>query len=173
MIIIFLSMLSCRGAEKLTVCKYNILSWPRMDVAAFGCYLEKELNYRDKKFNCSLTDYSNQGDPCDRTEEYYEGPLFPEDKAGLVHGSIESIRIEYEHGDIREVHIEFKTNMLVRDIQKIFRLPEKAEDFPENVISIQYDENIYSKEKDPDPRYSKWLTITGFDHIGAGESDCD
>ena len=63
-------------AAVLPSARIELMTWPRMNAASFGCYMEKTMGYRDKRFNCSLTHYKNAGDPCKNTDAYYEGPAF-------------------------------------------------------------------------------------------------
>ncbi len=56
--------------------KYPLMTWMRKNPAEFGCMLENGLSYKDSVFNCSYEEYINNGDPCDSTEEYYEGSAY-------------------------------------------------------------------------------------------------
>ncbi|MBK7963339.1 MAG: hypothetical protein IPK04_20405 [Bdellovibrionales bacterium] len=89
----------------------DFTTWPRAHVKEFGCFLEKEFGYKDKKFNCSLKQYTNKGDPCKNTAEYNEGPEFPKALAGKVNAKIESIDLAWEHGDLQNVSITLKENI--------------------------------------------------------------
>src|SRR6185369_913873 len=81
----------------------NPITWPRIDVKTFGCFLEKELSYRHPKFNCDLNKYHNEGDPYIKTKAYYEGPSFPDSKLQQIHPLIQGIELGWEHGDLQAV----------------------------------------------------------------------
>jgi hypothetical protein len=79
--------------------KVNMLHWLRMDLASFGCLLENEFGYRHPQYNCSLKNYKNNGDPCKNTRAYYEGLTFPDNKRMEIHSLIDTIMLDFEHGD--------------------------------------------------------------------------
>lgn len=166
--ILFVFIISC--SAKPAESRYDILSWARMPVDKFGCMLENEFGYRDKKFNCSLVNYKNKSTPCN-AKEYYEGLIFPKEKVQSVHSKIDSIGLDFEHGDLRRINIVFKENLPILDVQRMFRLPRQNDRLPENVMKITFSENISSKEKKRG--FTKWLSIVGFEHMGAGEMVCE
>ncbi len=143
--------------------QYDVLSWPRMSAASFGCYLEKTFGARDKKFNCSLKDYKNQGDVCKDPEAYSEGPEFPKSKASAIHPLIETAMVSFEHGELQEVSFTLKKILPETEVRRIFKLPAANATTPENVINI----SIQNCGKD-----STCLSIEGFEHTGAGDVDC-
>ena len=151
--------------NSIKICKYNLLSWSRKDVADFGCMLQSEFNFRDSKFNCDLKNYVNHGDPCFKTEAYYEGPSFPKNESQKIDANIESIGLNFEHGELQMIEIDLKNSMQKEVVQKIFSLPINNNDFPQNVMNISY-----STSK---PNEIKGFAIIGFDHQGAGDVDCD
>jgi hypothetical protein len=83
--------------------KTDLLSWPRRRADVFGCFLEQVFGHRDRRFNCSRKGYVNEGDPCKKTKAYYEGPVFPKSKAKEVHPLLNTIDLEWEHGELRAV----------------------------------------------------------------------
>jgi len=142
---------------------YDVLSWPRMSAAKFGCYLEKTFGYKDKKFNCSLKDYKNQGDVCKNPEAYSEGPEFPVSKSSAIHPLIETARLSFEHGELQEVSFTLKKILPEAEVRRIFKLPAANATTPENVMNII----IQNCGKD-----STCLSIEGFEHNGAGDVGC-
>ena len=150
--------------------KHPLTTWMRKSPAEIGCLLESELSYKDSVFNCSYEEYINNGDPCDSTVEYYEGVHIPDSLFSKIHSSIKDIRLEFEHGSLRELEITFKDSILITDVKNLFDLPDTI---PENVMEIHYGDNIGSKDKPINPNYTRWLTIYGFEHMGAGDVDCE
>ncbi len=143
------------------VAQIAVADWPRMRADKFGCLLEKELNYKDGKFNCSLKGYKNVGDPCQNVEIYYEGPSFPKEKTKYVHESLQSIDLSWEHGDLQSVSFIFKGKLTESRALKLLRLPKSG--FPSNISRISVQD--CSKE-------STCVLVQGFDHMGSGDVDC-
>lgn len=152
--------------------EYPLVSWARKSPVEIGCMLESEFSYRNSVFNCDYKKYSNDGDPCVNTKEYYEGLEFPAHLVSKVHPLIKDITLDFEHGDLREIAITFSDSIRKDRVRKLFNLPEESE-YPENIMQILYGENVYSKDKPVNPEYTRWLTITGFEHMGAGDVDCE
>ena len=152
---VMFSPLYSKAAESI-----NILSWPRMSADKFGCYLEKTFGHKDKKFNCSLKNYVNKGDPCKNTEAYYEGPAFPDSLARKLHPEAKSIQLSWEHGELQAITIFFDKDMTDKKIEQDFNLPQ-SNNYPGNINNI-------STGNCTEP----CLSITGFDHMGAGELEC-
>ena len=115
--------------------KSDLLSWPRSNVAQFGCFLEKSFGHRDERFNCSLKEYVNSGDPLKNTVAYYEGPIFPKDKASAVNSLIESIDLSWEHGELQAVNVDFKRKMTEKEVIAAFKLPKRYNYPRKNVMS--------------------------------------
>jgi hypothetical protein len=143
----------------------HLLTWPRMPVEQFGCYLEKSFGHRDARFNCSLENYENQGDPCKNTEAFYEGPEFPQALAAEVNPLATDVDLAWEQGQLQQVTITLKGRLTEEQARRALDLPDAdSHDTPENVmyIDVQY----------PDAA-STAVSLTGFDHMGAGDVDCD
>lgn len=134
--------------------KSDFTTWPLADVKEFGCFLEREFGHKDKKFNCSLGQYINKGDPCKNTSEYYEGPKFPKEFAERVNAKVDSIDLSWEHGLLQSVSITFKNKYSEEELRKSFHLPVGA--------SIQ-----------DCSKTNTCVILTGFDHVGVGDMDCD
>ena len=139
------------GTARLT--KHDFKAWPKSDVAAFGCFLEREFRSRDEKFNCSLKGYENRGDPCRNTKAYYEGPRFPQHKAKDVHPLFQSIELGWEHGQLQNLIVTLSRKMAEKDVRQTLGLPEN--------VSVQ-----------PCSATRTCIVLIGFDHMGAGESQC-
>ena len=165
----------------------NVSTWPQMSVSAFGCYLEKTFGYRDKRFNCSLKGYKNQGDPCKNTDAYYEGPTFPRNLATKVYPLATDIELSWEHGELQEVRIMLAGTLNEVEVRNAFKLPRAAatalspaerETLPENIedTDIQYPSDPIHRSpatRPSDPsRGQTVVVLEGFDHIGAGDVDC-
>jgi hypothetical protein len=101
----------------------NPLTWVKASSREFGCMLEKEFQYVDTKFNCSLADYSNEYDPCKNPRKYYEGPLFPKAFAHKVHPKAVGIDLSWEQGVLYNTVVFFDKSTTDDEIRKSFHLP--------------------------------------------------
>ena len=136
-----------------TLSKNDFTTWPGAEVKEFGCFLEKEFGFRDKKFNCELRDYKNESNPCKGTDEYYEGPQFPKSKAKAIDRRITSVGLSWEHGRLQNVLITLDRKYSKKVLAGHFKLPA--------VTAIQ------------NCNHNKTcLSLIGFDHIGAGDVNC-
>jgi len=145
----------------------NPITWPRMPVDRFGCLLERELSYRDGKFNCALTGYRNKGTPCVDIESYFEGPAFPLSRVARVAPILASIEIAYQAGQVRAVTLVLKDRLSVAQIRQQLRLPP-LEALPSHVSSVRFD----GCRAGSDGQVCNVVLIEGFEHQGAGDVDC-
>ncbi len=146
-------LLAAATAPPLT--KGNLLSWPSSDVKTFGCFLEKELAIKDAKFNCRLGKYKASTNP--RSRAYNEGPAFPREKAATIHALVKEVELDWEHGELREVTLTLTKRMTEAEVRAAFKLPKEL---PENVMSIRVEECSSD---------ASCLSLTGFEHQGAGD----
>lgn len=155
--------------------RLDVLSWPRMSAADFGCSIEKTLTHRDARFNCALMGYRNRGDICKTPDTYYEGPAFPDEFATKVHPLATHVELSWEHGNLQAVSITLKGAWSEAQVRQAFRLPrastskltlaeQKAHAWPQNIM----DTNI----QHPAQGMTE-VILTGFDHIGAADVGCD
>jgi len=163
----------------------NVLAWPRMSSSEFGCYMEKTLGHRDKRFNCALKGYENQGDPCNNPDAYEEGPDFPASLAARIHPLATQVQLNWEHGELQQVTIMLKGILNEVEVRKAFKLPAtegcklsetERRSLPANIMdtNVQFETINSSLGKNPADS-SQGLTsvvLTGFDHMGAGDVDC-
>jgi hypothetical protein len=151
-------------ADKYSKPTNNLLTWPRARADEFGCFMEKSYGVHDPRFNCGLKSYKNKGDPCKNTVAYYEGPQFP-DRPGLVQPLAMGVELSWEHGRLQAFTITLMGKMTGSQARQALNLPPPdVEDLPPNVmgIDVQYPSNITTA-----------VTVTSFDHMGAGDVDCD
>lgn len=148
------------AAEKTKISIKDVLTWPRSNAADFGCFLEKELGHSDKKFNCGLKNYKNQGDPHKNTKEYYEGPNFPEGKASKIHKDIDQIHLDWEHGELQNVSLHLVKKMTDAEVRKTFKLPNSDNRPRPNINSISIEQCGLK---------TTCLSFEGFEHQGAGD----
>lgn len=139
------------------------LSWPRMRADRFGCFLERELNVRDKRFNCSTKGYENKGDPCKETEAYSEGPAVPDSVLGKLDPDLTTLELSWEHGELQAATLTFDGVLTKAEAYQRVGLPPAGQPLPENVQAAKVE--ACSKA-------TTCLTLTGFDHMGAGDVDC-
>lgn len=131
----------------------DIATWPKASVTEFGCFLEKDFSYKDERFNCSLKNYKNKGDPCLSTTVYYEGPKVPREVAKKINSKIESMDLIWEKGRLQSVALTLDAKYSEKEVRKLFELPAKAQ------ISDCSAKNTC-------------VTLVGFEHMGAGDVDC-
>jgi hypothetical protein len=143
----------------------NVLKWPRLRADEFGCFLEKKFGFRNKKYNCDLKNYVASGDPCINTDAYYEGPLFPTDKAKEVNSLVEEIQLHWEHGELQSVILKFVRSVPEKELVKTFGLPSKFS-YPEEY------QNIMSIDIQKCSKVGNCLQLQGFERMGAGDVEC-
>lgn len=145
----------------------NPVSWPRMAVDKFGCLLERELGYRDAKFNCALGGYANAGSACANVEAYFEGPVFPISRVGRISPMLSSVEIAYQGGQVRAITLLLKERLGEAQIRQHLRLPA-SDALPTHISAIRYD----GCRPDSGGQACNLVLIEGFDHKGAEDADC-
>jgi len=128
-----------------------------MPVNEFGCMMEKTFGYRDERFNCSLKNYVNNGGPCENTDEYYEGPEFPENLVKKVHPWMKTIQLSWEGGTLQSTLFTFDGEFTEEQILNEFGINPEA--LPDNINWVNAENST--------------LSIEGFMHMGAGDGGCD
>ncbi|MGE0152618.1 MAG: hypothetical protein AB7R90_08355 [Reyranellaceae bacterium] len=147
----------------------NVLSWPRAGVDKFGCMLEREFGVRDPRFNCSLQNYVNRGNPCSAAEAYYEGPAFPPDRETKVMPQIERIEVAHEGGRVQSVTLIFGQRQTQTAIRALLGLPASPRAaLPPNLASA----SIQGCRPDGATQICNVVLLQGFEHQGAGDVDC-
>jgi hypothetical protein len=157
--------------ESYFLIDYPVYTWLREDPAQLGCFFELTIGYRDSRFNCEIGEYQNHGDPCVKTEEYYDGFNLPESVVKEMCPVISSMTMDFEHGELRSIYIEFTRELSVDEISSYFNIPKSFIDKPQNLMSISLDDGVDFFY--PGDKFSSSMTLVGFEHIGAGEVDCD
>jgi len=150
---------------------YPVYTWLRESPAQMGCFFERTIGYRDSRFNCKLGEYQNNGDPCVNTEEYYEGFNLPESVVKELCPVISLMTMDFEHGELRSIYIEFTRALSKDEIATYFNIPQFDFGLPLNLMSISLDDGV--DFFDAGDKISKSMTLVAFEHIGAGEVDCD
>lgn len=149
---------------------YPLTTWLRQSPEAIGCIFEEALAMRDSLYNCDTKERPiAPKDSTEFTELYYKGIEFPEAKVKQVYPLISSIQLSFEHNQLQEIHIEFEKDLTLNQINQLFDLPTERANFPDNLMAISYRENVFVKGKNPDPNCSRWLTLTGFEHMGPND----
>ena len=139
----------------------DALTWPRATSRQFGCMLER-AGHKDPSFHCGARKPAS-GDPCKAPEAYSRGPEFPGALAARAVKGAEKIQLGWEHGDLQAVEVDFAPGVDDAAIRKAFGLPGSKQAHP-NVM----DADVQRCSKD------RWcLVLQGFDHMGAGDVDCD
>lgn len=142
----------------------ELLAWPRMNAADFGCLLETKFGLKDPVFNCSHDfDSRDWGDPCRNTETYYSGPEIPDIVGPSIHPKIKALRLSWEHGKLQDLGIVFNGVVTSTEIEEVFGL-KLGEQLPANIMYADLQEC---------GKGTSCLSLTGFDHVGAGDVDCE
>jgi hypothetical protein len=162
-------------SEKFSGAPDYLRFWLRQSVEKLTCTLLKTLNYEDEKFKCGAK-LSKKPDP--RDDSWNAGPVFPKEKAKLIHPLLSNLEIDWEHGDVRVLTFTFEKELSVQAVQRIFNLPRTKEDWDTyyNVIqNIEYDNLTEDQIRTSDLKlqFVKSLTLTGFEHMGAGDIESD
>ena len=152
-------------AKKTILDKYPLLTWMRKNPAEIGCILQTEIGYRDSSFNCDYKNYTNNSDPCHDETHYYEGIDFPDSLASKINPLFQQFAMDFEHGNLQQLAITFKDSMEISAVRAMFHLPPDKHTLPENVMDLDCGENYSSK--------TKLVVLTGFEHMGSGDVDCD
>ncbi|HYV47518.1 MAG TPA: hypothetical protein VFA20_21810 [Myxococcaceae bacterium] len=139
------------------------LAWPRMRADRFGCFMERELGVVDKRFNCATKGYVNKGDPCKETEAYSEGPAMPDSVLEKLDPGLTTVELAWEHGELQAATLTFDGVLTQAEAFERVGLPPTGKPLPENIQSA----NVQACSK-----ATTCLTLTGFDHMGAGDVDC-
>lgn len=156
----FALSLSVGHAADLPPATLNILGWPRMSAAAFGCYMEKTLGHRDSQFNCGLKNVK-EGDPCVDTANYYAGPKFPKALANRIHPLASDVDLSFEHGKLQRVAVTLTGKFDEGAVRTAFGLADQG--LPQSVTTASVQDCSLT---------STCLLLIGFDHVGAGDVDC-
>ena len=165
------------GAE-LQAPNLNVLTWPRMSSGELGCYLEQTLGHRDPRFNCALSHYQAPSDPCHDAERYDEGPAFPARLASRIHPLATDIELTWEHGQLQQLTLTLKGTPDAAKVRQAFGLPDAEEagtpghSLPENIMSAHVESSPPTLPGDAS-QGSTLITLTGFEHLGAGDVECD
>jgi len=141
----------------------DAFTWPRMRADRFGCFLERELGVRDRRFNCSTKGYVNQGDPCKETEAYYEGPAIPDALVERLDPGLTTVALSWEHGELQAATFTFDGVLTQAEAFQRVGIPATGQPLPQNVQSAKVE--ACSKA-------TTCVTLQGFDHVGAGDADC-
>jgi len=138
-------------------------TWPRMRADRFGCFLEKELGVRDRRFNCSTKGYVNRGDPCKDTQAYSEGPAVPDSLVDRLDPGLTSVSLSWEHGELQQAMLIFDGVLTQAEAFQRVGLPATGQPLPGNVQHAKVE--ACSKA-------TTCVALEGFDHMGAGDVDC-
>jgi hypothetical protein len=153
--------------------RHPVLSWMRMTPVEVGCMFQTEYGWRDSVFNCDYKNYVNKGDPCKNDKEYYEGVDIPDSISEKVNPAISELLMDFEHGNLQQLVISLKDSMEVNKAKELFRLPSSKETLPDNVLSVDYGQDMVTPDKPVSSNYTKAIVIIGFEHMGSGDVDCE
>lgn len=138
----------------------ELAGWPRMRATDFGCMLEKRFGADAGRFGCAA-DYDRivWSDGCAGGENYNVGPELPVRVAKTLPAPVESVSLDWEHGDLRSVTVYFDRKLGNAEIEKTFgvRIDGSNRD---NLMSVSVDECATGKT---------CLSLDGFEHIGGAD----
>ena len=132
----------------------DVWQWSDKNPVQLGCEFAKKYGYKHAKFNCKTKDYKNEGDPCDKTKLYYEGPQFPSTQKAKIHPDLKAIQLFWEHGQLQSIDISLHKEHSFAELQKTF--PKLTAD------QIKMGENPKTTD----------FTVKFFEHVGAEQVKC-
>jgi len=151
-------------AGKLT--PSELATWPRMRATDFGCMLEKRFGVRDKRYGCGVDfERIDWGDGCSG-ENYNAGPELPLRVAGTLPAPITSVSINWEHGEMQSVFVDFDRTLSEGDIDALLGLHIDGP-MPDNIMSAGIQECLGATP------CKTTLSMQGFEHMGAADLECD
>jgi hypothetical protein len=136
-------------------------TWPRTSPDAFGCALERTYKHKDQRFNCALKNYKSSGDPCSG-RAFYDGPQFPSTLASRIHPMLKEVNLEWEGGRLRAANFRFDQNAKKADVESALGLPKDP--LPKNLTAARFDDCANDRV---------CYVLEGFEHMGAGDLDCE
>lgn len=153
-----------KGAFFVKLVPPELATWPRMKATDFGCMLEKRFGIRDPQFGCAADfDRMDWGDAClGAAGNYHVGPELPPSVAKSLPSPISAVQLEWEHGELQHLSVEFDRKVSEREVEALFGLRIDGPK-PENLMSADL--------RDCAPGKS-CLMLQGFEHMGAADLDC-
>lgn len=86
--------------------------------------MEKTFQHKDRKFNCTSKTPILEGDPCVHVDAYYaKGPAFPRKLLAKIDKDLDGIEIEWEHGDMISLSLDFKAPLSICEVVRRYALP--------------------------------------------------
>lgn len=131
--VVFLSLVACSVSFALQ--KGEVVPWLRAKADTFGCFLEGRFGYRDPKFNCKLQNYVNRSTACEGSEQFGEGPAFPQAHVQDVNPIIRKIDLAWERGELQAISLELNAKYSNAQVEKLLHLPSTGH-YPKNLSRI-------------------------------------
>jgi hypothetical protein len=160
-----LLILCSSHSQKVYKCPYDLISWLRMKPDSFGCMLQRNFNYHDKKFHCGVK--GMKGD--------FDGPDLPPSVLHRIHPDIKEIKVHWEHADLKEVWVTFDKKMSVAYLRDYFFLPKAIRSPNYNYAYGNLIEQIWYRgegDNHPEPPSidsTDQFGLSGFEHQGPGD----
>ncbi len=149
------------GAAPPTTGGVDLSTWPRMSAVDFGCMMEKRFGHKDKRYHCGSAPPPD-ANPCTDPGGWGAGPAFPADKASAVGADVDSVSLDWEHGDLQAVNVTLNKGVPLARARGALGLPDDAHK-PSNVQSV----SVQQCSRD-----QVCVILEGFEHMGAGDLDC-
>jgi hypothetical protein len=156
--------LPAKNAFAIKLVAPELATWPRMKATDFGCMLEKRFGIQDPRYGCSADfDRMDWGDAClGATTNYNVGPELPPSVAKSLPSPISAVELEWEHGELQHLSVEFDRKVSAREVEALFGL-RLGDPKPDNLMSVDLQDCALEKS---------CLTLQGFDHMGAADFEC-
>lgn len=159
-------------SQKVTPANADVMSWMRKPVNDFSCMLEKEFGHHSEMYPCGKM-VNVQYDPLQ--SNWNDGPEVPDNIVKAIHPLVKNVFVKFEHGDLHTLTVTLEEKMIMQDVQRIFSLPNPYDEYRNekytHVMSVSFDE--YSADDNPqfsvNPVFVTSFTLTGFEHMGAGD----
>ncbi len=153
-------LFSCASKKKnkdefTTPARLNILEWPGIDQTRFSCVLEKDLNYENNEYKCSLKPLRTESEICKSEEAFFSGPIFPRSKTGIVHPFVNDISLFWEGGRLQSMIVTLDRILDDITLKRIFKIPDHTE-LPKNIKSVNFQECTFG---------CSCIYFEGFEHL--------
>ncbi|MFL5322108.1 MAG: hypothetical protein ACJ790_20770 [Myxococcaceae bacterium] len=139
-----------------------ILSWPRQTISELSCTLIDRYDLTDPNYQCGVQP-AKVGDPCKDTTSWYQGPKLPDSALPRIHPDAGAVHLQWEHGMLQSITVDMKRKLTEDEVLDWLSLPA-LDRAPSNVKKIALQDCT---------QFSTCVVITGFDHLGAGDVECE
>lgn len=161
------------ATEDVSPARGELMNWPRMTISDFACEMSDRYGHRFKEYACGVDDTVNYKPSA---ASWYRGPEFPPDKTKEIHGLAKNVAVDFEHGEVISVNVVLERPITWQAARRIFSLPDPYDNYDNdkhgNVMAVTFDNYDATQLRfSVNPVFVTSFTLTGFEHMGAGDSD--